>query len=147
VQLTGGHYAICEELEEAFLSFRDIKTGEAIANKVYRMDDLAPPDAYYREVLPDLVIKWRPISAIQSTGIRSEKYGEIHLNTGGKLPSGRSGNHQSKGWFVAVGDGIPASTRAEGHRMIEVVPTVFEWLGAERGKDFKGKPIPALCAK
>ncbi len=136
---------VCRELEAAFRSFHDIETGKPIVDKVYRMDDLAPREAPYREVLPDLVITWRDISAIQSPGIHSEKYGEIRWDTGGKLPSGRSGNHQEKGWFVAVGDGITPATRAEEHRTIDLVPTVFQWLGAEPGQDFQGKPIPVLC--
>lgn len=138
---------ICKELEEAFLSFRDIKTGKAIVEQVYRMSDLAPQDAPYREVLPDLVIKWNDVSATESDGIRSERYGEIHWNADGKLPSGRSGNHQERGWFVAVGNGICSATRVAGHRALDLVPTVFEWLGAKAGVDFQGKSIPALYGK
>ena len=144
----GNEYnSICDELEEAFLSFRDIKTNKPIVEKVYRIDDLAPLNAPYVEVLPDLVVKWSNISAIESSGLRSDKYGEIHWNNVGKLPTGRSGNHLDNGWFVAVGDGIPPASRTEGHHIVDLVPTLFQWLGAEPREDFQGKPIPALCLK
>ncbi|MBI4229123.1 MAG: alkaline phosphatase family protein [Deltaproteobacteria bacterium] len=144
----GNEYnAICNELEEAFLSFRDIKTNKPIVDKVYHLDDRAPLDAPHRDVLPDLVVKWGNISANESSGIRSDKYGEINWNNVGKLPSGRSGNHLDIGWFVAVGDGIPRATRIDDYPILDLVPTVFKWLGAEPREDFQGKPIPALYLK
>ena len=139
--------AICEELREAFLSFRDIETNEPIVENVYRTDELAPSDAPYRDRLPDLAITWGDISAMRSSGIRSEKYGRILWNTGGRLSSGRSGGHLRKGWFVAVGDGIAAGSRTGEHRTVDLVPTIFEWLGVEPDEGFQGKPIPALCGQ
>ena len=136
--------AICEELREAFLSFRDIETSEPIVENVYRIDDFAPSDAPYRDRLPDLTITWGN-SAMHSSGIRSEEFGEIHWNGEGKHHSGRSGNHRQRGWFVAVGDGIPAGTRTEGHGIVDLVPTIFDWLGVEPAQGFQGKPIPQIC--
>jgi predicted AlkP superfamily phosphohydrolase/phosphomutase len=142
----GAEYeAICQELTEAFLSFRDLETNQPIVARVYRLADLAAQDAPYRDVLPDLVITWGSIAATQSAGIRSDKYGEIRWPTAGKLPSGRAGNHRGQGWFVAAGDGIQAATHAPGFQTVDLVPTVFRWLGIEPREDFQGKPIPALC--
>ena len=139
------YHDLCQELQEAFLSLRDTETGEPIAKKVYQMDDLAPHDAPYREVLPDLVVVWGDISTTQSAGVRSAMHGEMRLH--GKLPSGRSGNHSDSGWFVATGGGIPPATRADGHHVIDLVPTVLQWLGTEPPADAQGKPIPALCTR
>jgi len=136
--------SVCQELEEAFQSFRDIETGEPIVEKIYRVDDLAPPEAPYRENLPDLIVTWSG-SAIHSKGIHSEKYGEIRLDSAGKLPSGRSGNHCSRGWFLAAGDGIPYATIEKSHHAVDLVPTVFRWLDASPAEDFQGRPIGALC--
>ena len=136
---------ICKELSEAFLSFRDIATNEPIVAGVYRSDELAPPGAPYRDRLPDLTIQWGDLSAIHSSGIRSDKYGEIRWNTDGKLRSGRSGSHKRQGWFISTGDGIRAGSCANHHRTIDLVPTIFEWLSAERPEDFQGSPMSELC--
>jgi hypothetical protein len=134
---------ICEELSSAFLSFHDIGSGKPIMEKVFHIDYLAPFDAPYRNFLPDLVITWTDISAIQSRGIRSDKYGDMKLN--GKLPSDRAGNHTGKGWFVAFGEGIPPETPAHGYQTIDLAPTIFHWLGIQPPEHFQGKPIPVLC--
>jgi len=136
---------VCEELRTALQSFCDIETGKAIVEEVCLLDDWVPLDAPYRDRLPDLFIKWGEVTASQSKGIRSEKYGDIYWNTGGKLPSRRSGNHLDKGWFVAVGDRIPSGIQSDGHRTVDLVPTIFHWLGTEPPEDFQGKPITALC--
>lgn len=136
--------ALLEKLSEAFLSFRDVESGKRIVEQVFRLDDLAPKDAPYRHLLPDLVITWSDVTAVQSRGIRSENYGEIRWEESGMLPSGRSGNHRDRGWFVASGAGISPGTRQEGNRVADLAPTVFAWLGARPPADFQGRPIPAL---
>jgi predicted AlkP superfamily phosphohydrolase/phosphomutase len=135
---------LCDELREALSQVRDVDTDEPIAERVYRIDEIAPSAAPYRNVLPDLVVTWRARSAIASRGIYRAGYGERRWN-GGALPSLRSGNHRDHGWFMAVGRGIEGGGRADGHHIVDLVPTVFDWLGAEVGSDFHGKPIPALC--
>jgi predicted AlkP superfamily phosphohydrolase/phosphomutase len=137
------YHQICEELKSAFLSFQDIDSGKKIVDKVYRIDDLSPSDSPYRDFLPDLVITWTDISAIQSKGIRSSKYGEFFIDS--RLPSGRAGNHTNKGWFVAQGEGISPATSTYGDHIIDIVPTVFQWLSAQLPDHFQGKPISSLC--
>jgi predicted AlkP superfamily phosphohydrolase/phosphomutase len=140
----GEYHALCQELAEAFLSFRDIETGDPIVARVYSLDDLTPPDAPYRTRLPDLVVVWGQRSVIHSRGIQSDRYGEIRWEGRGILRSSRSGNHRDSGWFVAVGQGIPCGSSADGHHVIDVVPAVFQWLRAEPAPGFQGTPIPAL---
>jgi predicted AlkP superfamily phosphohydrolase/phosphomutase len=137
--------ALCEELHDAFLSFRDVATGRPIVDRVYRLDDLAPPDAPYRELLPDLVIAWDGVSAQQSRAIHSPRYGEMRWETDERLAYGRSGDHRERGWLLAAGEGIDPATRVEGHHIRDLVPTVFRWLGARPHATFQGRPIPALC--
>jgi predicted AlkP superfamily phosphohydrolase/phosphomutase len=135
--------SVCQELEAAFYSFRDIDTHEPIVEKVHRVDDFAAAADPFREHLPDLIVTWRG-SAIDSKGIYSEEYGKLRWDDEGKLPSGRSGNHCGRGWFVAAGDKIPAATLEESYHAVDLVPTVFKWLGANAVGDFQGSPIPAL---
>lgn len=130
----------CAELEDALRSFRDIATGQPIVDRVYRQADLATADAPYRELLPDLVVTWNQVSAVQSRGARSERYGEL-LVPGGKLPSGRAGNHTDRGWVAMSGDGIEAGSRLAPGHIVDVAPTLLSWLGAELHATFQGKPL------
>jgi hypothetical protein len=57
--------------------------------------------------------------------LNTHKYGEIRRPCGGKLPSGRAGNHRSQGWFVVTGSGIQPATGVHGFRTLDLVPTVF----------------------
>lgn len=142
----GAEYdALCDALAEAFMSFRTVDGGEPIVQQVHRMDGIAPPDASYRDVLPDLVIVWNALSAIDVRAIRSDRYGEIRWDDGGKLQSGRCGNHSPRGWFLATGPGIPAGLTVDKRHAVDLVPTVLEWLGAQRTPQLQGSPIVPLC--
>jgi predicted AlkP superfamily phosphohydrolase/phosphomutase len=136
---------LLDELEEAFRSFRDLKTGREIVGDVVRVDDLVGRDAPARWVLPDLVVLWNDVSAIGSTGFTSEKYGEVRWEAGEKLPSGRSGNHLQSGWFAAAGAGIPAAGRVDRTmRTVDILPTAFRWMGVDAPARFQGEPFPEL---
>ncbi|MGH7563923.1 MAG: alkaline phosphatase family protein, partial [Gemmatimonadota bacterium] len=130
--------ALCSELEEAFLSFVDIDSGRPFVAKVERVDGLVEPDAPARRYLPDLQVHWRDLPIHESSGVRSEQYGEVVWGRGYRLPSGRSGNHHDQGWFVAAGPGIRPGPCEHGYETIDLIPTVFEWLGAERPSWFQG---------
>jgi predicted AlkP superfamily phosphohydrolase/phosphomutase len=134
---------VCAELEAALRSFRDVETGTPIVDRVYRQGDLAPSGAPYRDLLPDLLVTWGQISAINCRAIRSERYGEMRLDAAGRLPSGRAGNHTNRGWVVVAGNGIEQGGRlGEGHIM-DLAPTLLSWLGAEAPATFQGKPMQA----
>ena len=135
--------ALCQEIKEALLSFRNMGTGEPIVERIIRAEELAPRDAFAFQSLPDLLVTWRK-SATNSRGIESKKYSAIPFDHNGKLPSGRSGNHQGRGWFVAAGKRIPEGITVEGSHIADLAPTLFHWLGAEVPQEFQGKPIPEL---
>jgi predicted AlkP superfamily phosphohydrolase/phosphomutase len=137
----GAEYdALCAELTEGFMSFRDIESGRPIVRCVYRQHELASTDAPARDRLPDLVIEWDSVSPIESKGIVSHRFGELRWSPAGKLSSGRAGNHRAQGWFIAAGDGIGRG-RVEGHTILDLVPTACEWLGAGLGAELQGRPI------
>jgi predicted AlkP superfamily phosphohydrolase/phosphomutase len=140
----GAEYdALCAELAEGFLGFRDLASGCPIVRRVHRLDGLAPLEAPARERLPDLVIEWDEVSPIESPGIVSPRHGELRWSS--RLPSGRAGNHRSHGWFVAAGPGIQSSSRADGHHIRDLVPTLLRWLGLDPGPELQGHAIEALC--
>jgi predicted AlkP superfamily phosphohydrolase/phosphomutase len=136
--------AVCDSLCDDLLDFRDLDTGEPLVGTIRHVDDVAAVDAPYRSLLPDLVVTGDTARAIQTCGVRSPRYGELRWGRRRKVPSGRSGNHTGHGWFVAMGEGIPARTRAIDGDIRDLAPTVLRWLGADLPSDYSGRPIPEL---
>jgi len=137
----GAEYeALCSQLAEGFLGFHDLTTGKPIVHRVHLREDLLPAGAPAGDRLPDLVIEWSDVSPIRSAGIASERYGELKWSPPERLPSGRAGNHKPQGWFVAAGSGI-GHGRVEGHTILDLVPTICSWLGADLGDRLHGRPL------
>jgi len=136
--------ALCDQVIEGFLDFQDLSTGRPIARRVYRQHDLAPGNAPARNRLPDLVVEWGEVSPIESCGIRSERHGELRWSPANRIPSGRAGNHRDRGWFVVSGTGVRPGL-IQGHTILDLVPTVCDWLGADLGGRLQGQPIPMLA--
>jgi predicted AlkP superfamily phosphohydrolase/phosphomutase len=137
--------ALCDEIAQGFLGFRDAVSGKAIVRQVHRVDELAPLDAPARRRLPDLVVEWADVAPGAAPVIHSERLGELSWSSA-RLTSGRAGNHQPDGWFVATGPGIEAGRAAAVHPIVDLVPTLYRWLGLEPDPVFAGRPIPELTA-
>ncbi len=136
---------VIAELDEALRGFRDAETGKPVIRGTVKVDDVVGPDAPRRRFLPDVIVLWDPPHpSSESTGLISEEYGEVRWPRGQKLASGRSGNHTPHGWFVAAGPGIPSGESDRTHDTVNLIPTVFEWLGAPRPPHFAGTPIEEL---
>jgi predicted AlkP superfamily phosphohydrolase/phosphomutase len=135
--------ALLDALVEDFMSLRDLATDRPIVRAVDRVVDLVGADAPSRDMLPDLIVRWADVRAYGSPGVRS-RYGEIRWDASTRLPSGRSGNHTPRGWYAAAGPGIPVGSDAEVRDTVDLMPTVFRWLGAEPAPTFEGEPIPVL---
>jgi predicted AlkP superfamily phosphohydrolase/phosphomutase len=136
---------LCSELAAAFLSFKDIDTGAPVVAAVDKVADMAAAGSACRPLLPDLVVRWAPGSALESRGIRSDRYGELCWERGARLASGRAGNHLNHGWYVAAGEGIAPGACDRTHDIVDLLPTVFHWLGAKLPDEFEGSPIPELA--
>jgi predicted AlkP superfamily phosphohydrolase/phosphomutase len=134
---------LCDEIETALSSFHDITTGQVIVKKVFRRGEFSREEAMYHELLPDLIITWNDVSAIGSAGVRSDLYGELRFD--GRLPSGRAGNHTSRGWFAAAGPGIPPGSVVTGYHIRDLAPTVLTLSGMVVPDEFQGKVIMELC--
>jgi predicted AlkP superfamily phosphohydrolase/phosphomutase len=134
---------LCDQIAEGFLGFRDVVSGKSIVRQVHRLDDLAPEGAPARSRLPDLVVEWAGVPPASAPVIRSEQLGELTWSSP-RLPSGRAGNHGADGWFVASGPGIEAGAAAATHPIVDLVPTLYRWLGLEPDPGFAGQPIPEL---
>jgi predicted AlkP superfamily phosphohydrolase/phosphomutase len=137
--------AECAALRAGLMSFRDLDSGEPVIADVVKVDDLVGRDSPQRSVLPDLVVLWaRPHGVMQSSGVLSETFGEVRWDRGAKFASGRSGNHTHRGWYVAMGPGIDPGESAQVYDTLDLMPTVFEWIGAPRPDFFQGNPIREL---
>lgn len=135
--------ALCAEIANGFLSFRDAASGRPIVRRVHQMDELAARDAPARHRLPDLIVEWADVPPGAAPVIRSQTLGELRWSSP-RLTSGRAGNHEPDGWFVARGPGIGAGSTAAAHPIVDLVPTVYRWLGLEPDQAFAGRPIPEL---
>jgi predicted AlkP superfamily phosphohydrolase/phosphomutase len=136
---------VMAEVDAALRTFRDIATGKPVIRGTIKVDELISPTAPRRRFLPDLVVLWdAPGPAWASPGVVSDQFGEIRWPEGRKLASGRSGNHTPHGWFVAKGPGIPPGQSARTYDTADLIPTVFQWLGAPRPPHFAGRPIDEL---
>ena len=135
----------CANLRDALLSFRDIDTQDPVITDVVRVDDVLGSDIPRRSALPDLVVIWaNPHGALESNGVVSDQFGEVRWGRGTKFSSGRSGNHTQHGWYVAMGPGIEPGESAQVHDALDLMPTAFEWMGADPPDFFQGKPIGEL---
>jgi hypothetical protein len=79
-----------------------------------------------------------------SRGVVSESFGEVRWDRGAKFKSGRSGNHTHRGWYVAIGPDIDPGESAQVCDTLDLMPTVFEWMGSPRPVFFQGHPIREL---
>ncbi len=138
----------CNALRRALLGFRDIDSGQPVITNVLKVDDVTGPDAPRRNVLPDLVVLWaKDHGAAESSGVVSDEFGEIRWERGKNFSSGRSGNHTHHGWYVALGPDIEPGESPTVHDTRDLMPTVFQWMGASPPDFFQGKPIPDLAGK
>jgi predicted AlkP superfamily phosphohydrolase/phosphomutase len=139
---------VIAQLEEGLRSFRDIESGRPVIRGVVKVDDIVGANEPRRRVLPDLIILWDPPHpAGMSSGVISPMYGEVRWPKGRKLDSGRSGNHTPNGWFAAAGPGIEPGRSSRVFDSADLIPTVFEWLGAARPDHFAGRPIEDLLGR
>jgi len=136
---------VIADLDAALRSFRDIDSGQPVIRGTIKVDELVPPDAPRRRFLPDLIVLWDPPHpAWASSGLVSDRFGEVRWPRGRKLASGRSGNHTPHGWFIAKGPEISPGPSSRTYDTADLIPTVFRWLGAPQASHFAGRPIEEL---
>ena len=136
---------VIAELDTALRSFRDVETDKPVIRGTIKVDELVPSDAPRRRFLPDVIVLWDPPHPVgASSGVVSDRFGEIRWPRGRKHASGRSGNHTPHGWFIAKGPGIPPGPSRRRYDTADLIPTVFRWLGAPLPAHFAGRPIDEL---
>jgi predicted AlkP superfamily phosphohydrolase/phosphomutase len=143
---SGADYdALCDELSAAFLRLETVGSGEPVVAAVDRLYGSAP-DTDARAYLPDLIVCWNGVPSTRVEGVRVPGHRDVRWRPGRKLPSGRSGNHTASGWLVASGPGIEARATTTVYDAVDLMPTVYRWLGLRPPERFRGRPIPELAS-
>lgn len=133
--------AVCDELAALVGGIRDRGTGKPIAGTIVRAYRDAPADAPYRHLVPDLIVPWNDLPATQSTQLIADAEPGFLYDVPQRLPSGRSGNHTGSAWFLANGPGIPQGELNTGHSILDLAPTILDWLGVAPSRPMQGTPI------
>jgi predicted AlkP superfamily phosphohydrolase/phosphomutase len=133
---------VCAELESFFKSLSDAATGAPIVAEIVRAYADTPEEAARRDGQPDLIVKWREIRTRDVLRLRSSELPAFGCEVPRYLPSGRSGNHRPRGWFVARGPGVRAGRQLGVHDIVDLAPTVRQCLGLEPDPRFHGWPLP-----
>jgi predicted AlkP superfamily phosphohydrolase/phosphomutase len=131
---------ICNHITEGVKTFVDGDTGDAIVDRVGRVDNIYP-DGAMRNHLPDLMIHWTNTSASAHRRIISPRYGVIPWPTPGSHPQGRSGNHLPTGFLLARGNSIPAGTQIKNAHILDLAPTALSLMNQPVPATFRGKPL------
>ena len=132
---------LCAQLIEGLKTFKDAQTNEPIVESIKRKDELFTRGKGF-DYLPDLLVNWKYKPAAGYKKIVSTEYGEVEFPSAGKNLDGRSGNHRTEGFLIAVGDNFKVnSTFEKGHHIIDLAPTILNLLNIEKPKEMEGESI------
>jgi predicted AlkP superfamily phosphohydrolase/phosphomutase len=132
---------LCQQIETLMAGLRDEATGKPIAGKIARAYQDADADAACRDVIPDLIVPWAGPAAKDTQRLVSDGMPGFIYEVPRPLPSGRSGNHTEGAWFVAHGPGIPNACLDDKYSVIDLMPTVLEYLGVSPPENIQGRAM------
>lgn len=125
-------------IADGLRSFRILDAGGWVVARIDRLGG----EGVAAGTLPDLVVHWTDHPAFATRGVASPRYGEVCRQPGWRNASGRSGDHDALGWFVAAGPGLAQRRTSEPNDIADLAPTILGWLGVA---DRAGRSIPALA--
>lgn len=131
--------SLLSQIERQLTDLRDPKTGEKVADAVYRKSDLYHGDA--SDEAPDLVVYWKDgyCGGIPTTKLRSEVFQESSPQDYSKLAL--SGTHRLYGIFIAAGPGIRSEKPQREISIIDVAPTILHLVGLPIPDNMDGRVI------
>lgn len=130
---------VAAQIAHGLASFVDADSGEPVVRETVRVEHRLP-EGPGRASLPDLIIDWSTTPAARHRRISSPRFGEIDWPTPGRHPSGRSGNHRSEGFYLALGTGLSPGAGPQGD-ILDLAPTVMNRLGAAVPATMTGRPL------
>jgi predicted AlkP superfamily phosphohydrolase/phosphomutase len=131
---------LCEHISNGLRTFVDEDTGQAIVDRIGRLDSIYPTGSM-RKHLPDLMVHWVNGSASAHRRVVSPQYGAIAWPTPGSHPQGRSGNHLPTGFLFARSDSIPAGARIDNANILDLAPSIFKMMDLPVPTAFHGKSL------
>jgi predicted AlkP superfamily phosphohydrolase/phosphomutase len=142
VEGAAAYAEVCDLLVGAIGALHDADTGRSIAATPARAwldcTDAAPR----RDNLPDLVVQWAGPRCCDVRRVACDVLPGFEFPVPPHLPSGRSGNHTNRAWFIAAGTGIAASRRPIHRDIRDLAPTVLSWLEVEPDARWQGRTLP-----
>jgi predicted AlkP superfamily phosphohydrolase/phosphomutase len=139
--------AVCEQVTDRLLSWRDPLSGGRVVRHVWRREALY--HGAQTGLAPDLVLDLETPGGYSYVGLPS--YGEdgpaiAPMNNaalgGGKL-TGMSGSHRADGLFVLCGDGI-APGRCAGAHIADMAPSILALCGLPVPAEWDGRALPCV---
>ncbi len=131
---------LCSAITKDLRTFVDAATGQPIVEKVVRSDELfkSGPRLKY---LPDLIVLWAPSHSSNQQTIVSNRYPSISIPAPQRKLNGRSGNHKSDGFLIALGSGISHNSQIENGNILDLAPTIYALLGVRKPTQMRGNSL------
>jgi predicted AlkP superfamily phosphohydrolase/phosphomutase len=134
---------LCSAIIKDLETFVDADTGEPVVEQVVRSDELfkSGPGLKY---LPDIIVRWAFSPSANQRAIVSNRYTSLSISAPKRNLDGRSGNHSSEGFLLAVGSGIPHYSQIENGNILDLAPTICALLGAHKPVQMRGNSLWAI---
>ena len=131
---------LCSVIMDGLKTFVDADTKEPIVEQVIRSDELFG-SGLRLQYLPDLIVRWSSTPSISQRTIVSNRYPSFSISMPQRNLNGRSGNHSSEGFLLAVGSGVPHNSQVENGNILDLAPTIFALLGAHKPIQMRGNSL------
>jgi predicted AlkP superfamily phosphohydrolase/phosphomutase len=136
---------VCDDIDRLVASLCDEATGQPIAGRARRAYNEAETGLPSRRLVPDLVFPWTGPTAASTRRLVSTALPGFKFDVPDRIPSGRSGNHTSRGWFIASGPGVRMGADVDGHDVVDLLPTILASLGREPDPRLPGQAIAEIA--
>ena len=125
---------VCRDIAEALEELTDPVSGRRVVKLVTRTHrEFEGP---FLDDLPDLTVLWD--QSFRWESVTSPRVGTLRI----PRQDARGGSHRPRGFFLAVGPGVPAGAVVEGRSIYDIAPTVLEYAGVPIPADLDGRPLP-----
>lgn len=131
---------ICSTIIQNLKTFVDADTNEPIIDQVIKRDELFKTGRRL-QYLPDIIVRWASKPSVTQRTIVSNRYPSVSISMPMLNLEGRSGNHRSEGFLIAVGEDIPHNSKLEGSNILDLAPTIFDLLGAPKPSEMSGNSL------